>query len=154
MRRLFVLYDDRCGLCTWARRWLTRQPAFLEFVFIPKGSAWALRLFPDLSSPDSVDDLVVVSDVGGVYGEARAWIMCLYALVEYREWSLRLAQPLLYPLARETFALISTGRQRLSAWLNLASEAEIADALRRFQGTACAIQAPEALHPSNAPAVD
>jgi predicted DCC family thiol-disulfide oxidoreductase YuxK len=155
MRRLFVLYDDRCGLCTWARRWLSRQPAFLEFVFIPKGSALALRIFPDLAGPDAVDDLVVVSDDGGVYREARAWIMCLYALEEYREWSLRLAQPLLFPLARQTFALISTGRQRLSAWLDLASDAEIANTLRPFQdpGAACELVVPEASLNSNAPAV-
>lgn len=143
MRRLFVLYDDRCGLCTWARRWLSRQPAFLELIFIPKGSPWATRLFPDLSAPDAVDDLVVVADDGGVYRDARAWIMCLYALQEYREWSLRLAQPLLFPLARQTFALISTGRHSLSAWLDLASEAEIAEALGRFQETACELEAPE-----------
>ena len=150
MRRLFVLYDDRCGLCTWARRWLSRQPAFLEFVFIPKESAWAARCFPDFASPEAVDDLVVISDDGGVYREGAAWIMCLYALVEYRAWSLRLAQPFLYPLARQTFALISTGRQRISGWLDLASEAEIAEALTRFQTPACAVEAPAETEASSA----
>ena len=110
-----------------------------------------MRLFPDLSSPDAVDDLVVVSDDGGVYREARAWIMCLYALEEYREWSVRLAQPLFFPLARQTFALISTGRQRLSAWLDLASDAEIATTLRPFQAAACEIRVPEAVLTSKSP---
>ena len=123
----------------------------MEFVFIPKGSAWALRLFPDLSSPDAVDDLVVVSDDGGVYREARAWIMCLYALEEYREWSVRLAQPLFFPLARQTFALISTGRRRLSAWLDLASDAEIVTTLRPFQEAACEIKVHDAALTSNMP---
>lgn len=154
MRRLFVLYDDRCGLCTWARRWLSQQPAYLELEFIPKSSAWALRTFPELASPDAVDDLVVISDVGGVYREAQAWIMCLYALEDYREWSLRLTQPLLFPLARQTFALISTGRQRLSRWLNLASDAEIANTLRPFHGVTCEVRVSDVVVSPSAFSVD
>ena len=50
-------------------------------------------------------ELVVVDDSGGVYRNGSAWIMCLYALREYREWSLRLATPALFPLARQAFAL-------------------------------------------------
>src|SRR5262245_9080637 len=137
MRRLFVLYDSGCGLCTWARRWLSRQPAFLEMVFIPAGSEWAARCFPDLTRPGQVDELVVVADDGGVYRDARAWIMCLYALVEYREWSIRLSQPLLLPLARQAFALLSKHRKDLSRWLDLASEAQMAETLRQVVAPAC-----------------
>jgi predicted DCC family thiol-disulfide oxidoreductase YuxK len=142
MRRLFVLYDSRCGLCSWARRWLAQQPAYLELVFIPAGSASAARLFPGLSHAEPVDELVVVGDDGAVYRSARAWIMTLYALVEYREWSLRLARPLLLPLARQAFTLLSTQRGRISRWLDLASEAEIAETLNRIHAPACAIEQP------------
>src|SRR5262249_51191150 len=118
MRRLYVLYDSGCGLCTWARRWLSQQQAFLELVFIPAGSEWAARGFPEVARPGQVDELVVVADDGGVYRDARAWIICLYALVEYREWSIRLAQPLLLPLARQAFALLSKRRRDVSRWFD------------------------------------
>ena len=138
MRRLFVLYDSNCGLCTWARRWLSRQPAFLELVFIPAGSEWETRMFPGLSAEGQVEELVVVADDGGVYRDARAWIICLYALCEYREWSLRLSRPLLLPLARQAFALLSKRRKDLSRWLDLASEAQMAETLRQVVAPACA----------------
>src|SRR5215213_9279234 len=137
MRRLFVLYDSGCGLCTWARRWLSRQPAFLELVFIPAGSEWAARLFPDLPHTGPVEELVVVADDGGVYRGARAWIICLYALREYREWSARLSRPLLLPLARQAFALLSKRRKDLSRWLDLASESQMAETLRQVVAPAC-----------------
>jgi predicted DCC family thiol-disulfide oxidoreductase YuxK len=139
MRRLYILYDARCGLCTWARRWLARQPAFLDLTFIPAGSDQALRLFPGLTRPGQVEELVVISDDGAVYRDSRAWIMSLYALDEYREWALRLAHPLLLPLARQAFALISRQRRRISRWLDLASEVEIAETLRHVSAPACAI---------------
>ena len=142
MRRLYILYDARCGLCSWARRWLARQPAFLELTFIPAGSERAVRLFPGLSRPEQVEELVVISDDGAVYRESRAWIMSLYALEDYREWALRLAHPLLSPLARQAFALISRQRGRISRWLDLASEAEIAETLRHVNAPACSIGGP------------
>ncbi|MDR3637335.1 MAG: DCC1-like thiol-disulfide oxidoreductase family protein [Isosphaeraceae bacterium] len=139
MRQLFILYDERCGLCSWARRWLARQPAFLELSFLPAGSALTARLFPGLGRSGPPEELVVVSDDGGVYRNGAAWVMCLYALQEYREWSLRLATPALFPLARQAFALVSRQRGRVSRWLNLASEAEIADTLRHVPEPPCAL---------------
>jgi predicted DCC family thiol-disulfide oxidoreductase YuxK len=139
MQRLYILYDPRCGLCSWARRWLARQPAYLDLTFVPAGSERALQLFPGLTRPGEVEELVVVSDDGAVYRDSRAWIMCLYALEEYREWALRLAHPLLLPLARQAFALLSKHRRRISRWLRLASEVEIAETLRHVEAPACAL---------------
>jgi predicted DCC family thiol-disulfide oxidoreductase YuxK len=139
MQRLYILYDPRCGLCSWARRWLARQPAYLDLTFVPAGSERALQLFPGLTRPGEVEELVVVSDDGAVYRESRAWIMSLYALEDYREWALRLAHPLLLPLARQAFALLSKQRRRISRWLRLASEVEIAETLRRVEAPACAV---------------
>jgi predicted DCC family thiol-disulfide oxidoreductase YuxK len=129
MRRLYVLYDQRCGLCSWARRWAQRQRAYLDLTFIPSGSERACRMFPELTRPGEPLDLIVVGDEGDVYRDSDAWIMCLYALENYRELSFRLARPLLRPLARQAFALVSKQRPRISRWLNLASDEEVADAL-------------------------
>lgn len=142
MQRLYILYDARCGLCSWARRWLARQPAYLDLTFIPAASEQATRLFPGLSRPGQVEELVVISDDGAVYRDGRAWIMSLYALEDYREWALRLAHPLLLPLARQAFALISKQRRRISYWLDLASEVEIAETLRHVEAPACTLGEP------------
>jgi predicted DCC family thiol-disulfide oxidoreductase YuxK len=149
MQRLYVLFDDHCGLCSWARRWLAQQPAYLELSFIPASSPLASRLFPGLVRGEKPDELIVVSEDGGVYREGRAWVMCLYALQEYREWSLRLARPMLFPLARQAFALVSRRRAKISRWLNLASEVEIAAALWRVnEPPCCLISTPDSAPPS------
>jgi predicted DCC family thiol-disulfide oxidoreductase YuxK len=138
MEKLYVLYDSQCGLCTWAKRWMMRQPALIDLSFIPAGSPLAARLFPNLvRQGETSDELVVVSDEGGVYREGSAWIMCLFALEDYREWANRLAHPLLRPLARQAFALLSRERSRITRWLGLASEAEIAETFRNVNAPAC-----------------
>jgi predicted DCC family thiol-disulfide oxidoreductase YuxK len=139
MERLYVLYDEECGLCSWAKRWLMRQSNLLELVFIPAGSAVAQRLFPALvRAGERPEELVVVSDQGGVYREFGAWIMCLFALEAYRDWANRLAHPVLRPFARQAFALLSRERPRISRWLSLASEVEIAETLSQVTVPACA----------------
>jgi predicted DCC family thiol-disulfide oxidoreductase YuxK len=150
MERLYVLYDARCGLCTWAKGWMLRQPSWIRLSFIPAGSELAGRLFPGLCRPgEPPAELVVVSEDGGVYREGNAWIMCLFALEEYREWANRLAHPLLRPLARQAFYLLSRQRSRISRWLGLASEVEIVETLRRIDAPLCELQPSEA--PNGAP---
>ena len=88
MERLYILYDAQCGLCSFAKRWLMRQPTLIDLRFIPAGSALVDRLFPGLNQPgEAPEELVVVSDQGAVYRNGSAWIMCLFALEAYREWA-------------------------------------------------------------------
>ncbi|HZW29629.1 MAG TPA: DUF393 domain-containing protein [Isosphaeraceae bacterium] len=144
MERLYILYDARCGLCSWAKRWLMRQHALLDLRFIPAGSALSQRLFPGLSRPgEPPEELVVVSDQGAVYRDGSAWIMCLFALAAYREWANRLAHPLLRPMARQAFSLLSKERSRISRWLSLASDVEIAETLGQINLPACTPSIPE-----------
>jgi len=141
MERLYVLYDAQCGLCSWAKRWLMRQHTLIDLRFIPAGSTVAARLFPGLDRPgEHPEELVVVSDQGAVYRNGSAWIMCLFALEAYRDWANRLAHPLLRPLARQALALLSRQRSRISRWLSLASEMEIAETLSQVSAPACAPQ--------------
>ena len=139
MRRLTVLYDARCGLCSFARRWARRQPAFVELIFLAAGSPEAARRFPGLVRPGEPEELIVVSDEGGVYRSDDAWLMCLYALEDFRgEWSLRLAAPAASrPLARRAFALLSRSRRSLSRRLGLMPDAELADTLTLVDSPAC-----------------
>jgi predicted DCC family thiol-disulfide oxidoreductase YuxK len=139
MKKLTVLYDAQCGFCVKCRWWLVEQPKYVEMEFLPCGMAEAARRFPGVVKPGEVEELIVVSDEGGVYRGTRAWIMCLYALKEYREWALRLSHPALRPLARGAFALVSASRKKLSSWLHLAPEAEIVQELRKADPPRCAV---------------
>src|SRR5262245_65198399 len=125
-----------------------RQPMLMDLRFIPAGSLLAERLCPGLSRPGaSPEELVVVSDQGAVYRQGSAWIMCLFALEAYRDWANRLAHPLLRPLARQAFALLSRQRSRISRWLSLASEVEIAETLSQVIAPACTRTPPVAGKP-------
>lgn len=139
MHRLYVIYDARCGLCRWARQWLDHHEKLVDLEFLAAGSEVASRMFPGLVGSGRPEELIVVSDEGGVYRDGHAWIMCLYALEDYREWSERLSSPALLPLARHWFALLSKHRGRISRWLGLASEHEIVQALGRVEAPACEI---------------
>jgi predicted DCC family thiol-disulfide oxidoreductase YuxK len=117
MMKLTVLYDAGCGFCVRCRWWLAMQPAFFELECLPAGSPEARRRFPGLESLAAPDELVVVDDEGGIYEGAHAWLMCLYALQEYRELSLQLSSPLLLPMARKVFEWVSSRRKKISEWL-------------------------------------
>jgi predicted DCC family thiol-disulfide oxidoreductase YuxK len=135
MKKLTVLYDGSCGFCLRCRWWMAKQPSFLELEFLATGSPEALARFPGLGH--TREELTVVSDDGKVYRSERAWIMCLYALAEYRELSQRLAQPALMPFARAAFHLLTSSRRAISRWLGLASQEEILDVLGRAEAPTC-----------------
>jgi predicted DCC family thiol-disulfide oxidoreductase YuxK len=139
MKKLTVLYDSRCGFCVKCRGWLVAQPKFIEMEFLPSQSTEAADRFRGAVGPGETEELTVVSDAGGVYRGTRAWIMCLYALREYRDWALRLSTPALMPFSRGAFALVSASRRKLSSWLRLAPEAEIVPALRKADPPTCSV---------------
>ena len=131
---LIILYDAQCGFCQRCRAWLVAQRQYVALEFIPRDAPEvALRLGGFV--PNADDELVVVDDEGGVYQGPGAFLMCFYALVDYREWSMRLARPGLLPLARKAFHLVSTRRHDLAWWLGLRSEAALATALDGIPGS-------------------
>jgi predicted DCC family thiol-disulfide oxidoreductase YuxK len=141
MNKLTVLYDAACGFCVRCRWWLLHQPKFVEMDFVPAGSAEAAERFPGLCSPGVVDEFLVVDDEGGVYRGAHAWLMCLWALAEYREWSEWLSAPALLPLARGAFAMVSSNRKKISGLLGLGAgdEEELVDEIRKAEPPHCAV---------------
>jgi predicted DCC family thiol-disulfide oxidoreductase YuxK len=120
MRTLYVIYDDRCGLCTQLKAWLGRQPAYVRLQLVAASEA-ARDLFPSLPP----GELAVVSDAGETWLGDRAWIMVLWALRDYRSWAAKLASPLLLPMARQAFAAISRNRSAFSRWLGLYGDTEL-----------------------------
>ena len=114
MNRLYVLFDARCELCVRCRNWLRNQPAFVPLSFIALQSAEAQQRFPGIDALKPNEQLLVISDEGSVYRGAHAWIMCLWALENYREHAQRLAHPALLPLAKLVCELLSRNRFFLS----------------------------------------
>ncbi|MFB7912401.1 thiol-disulfide oxidoreductase DCC family protein [Streptomyces sp. NPDC056061] len=102
VRHLTVLYDARCPLCLHLRRWLERQRRLVPLSFVPAASEEARSRFPGLDHAGTLDEITVVGDRGQVYRGTSAWIVCLWALAEYRPTAHRLSTPAGRPLARAT----------------------------------------------------
>jgi predicted DCC family thiol-disulfide oxidoreductase YuxK len=117
MKRLYILYDSECELCRRCRIWFGRQPTYVPLVFVPFQSPEAECRFPGLQGLEPGRELLVISDTGEVWQGGAAWVMCLWALPELREWSLRLAHPALFPLARRLCEAVSANRYKISRWL-------------------------------------
>jgi predicted DCC family thiol-disulfide oxidoreductase YuxK len=122
MLTLTVLYDARCDLCCRIRAWLQSQPKYVDLAFVPAASAEALQRFPQLDHALTLRELTVVTNRGDVYRGAKAWLICLWALREYRAWSFRLASPELMPLARRVIARISSQRFKFTNYRWLAQK--------------------------------
>ena len=136
-RSLTVLYDPRCGFCVAARRWMEGQRSYVPVRFVRASSVEAARLYPELVKPENADELFVVDDGGAVFQGGSAWIMCLWALEAYRDWSYRLSTPALLPLARRAFEVFSKRRKSISRRLGLLPEPELVEKLRAAPDPTC-----------------
>ena len=141
MQKLYVLYDPKCELCRRLKDWILVQRSWIGIAVLEAGSEKARRLFPELDQIATKDDLAVISDEGAVYLNNHAWIMVLYAMVDYRDWATRLTHPLLAPLARQAFAALSKNRHRISSLLSHDDPADIANELRQVELEPCALPA-------------
>ena len=128
-----VLYDANCGLCTFARDWMRKQSALVRLVFLAAGSAEARDAFPQISTRE----LAAVGDTGEVWFGKNAWIVCLWALREYREIAFRLTSPALLLMYREAFVAFSGNRLALAGLLRLRSEEQIEQQLRKAMVPQC-----------------
>lgn len=114
MHRLTLLYDPDCGLCRRVHGWLADQPKMLELRMIPIKTDAARRRFPKLNHELTSEDLTVISDEGAVYFGPKAWLMVLWSLGRYREWSYRLASPELLPTTKRIVSMVSQHRYQIS----------------------------------------
>ena len=86
----------------------------LELRMIPIKTDAARRRFPKLNHELTSEDLTVISDEGAVYFGPKAWLMVLWSLGRYREWSYRLASPELLPTTRRVVSMVSQHRYQIS----------------------------------------
>ncbi len=138
MNALFVLYDSRCGVCAQLKGWLLRQLAYVPLHFVALDSAEARERFPMLGPGRR--DLAVIADTGETWLEDRAWIICLWALREYRSWAETLSSPAMLPLAKHAFLALSRNRFALSGLLGLRSEEDRKRYLEEMPVPPCQIQ--------------
>jgi predicted DCC family thiol-disulfide oxidoreductase YuxK len=141
MKKLYVLYDPKCELCCRLKNWILVQRSWIGLAVVEVGSEKAKRLFPELEKVATQNDLAVISDDGAVYLNDRAWIMVMYAMVEYRDWAMRLTHPLLMPLARQAFAAISKNRHFLSRFVGAETPEAVAAQLRNVELKPCTVPA-------------
>ena len=114
MVSLTVLYDPECGLCRRAHEWLAEQVKIIELIFVPCASEEARSRYPQLNHELTKSDLTVIDEYGAVYFGPKAWLMVLWALSRYREWSYRLATPELLPTTKRVVSAISQNRYQIS----------------------------------------
>jgi predicted DCC family thiol-disulfide oxidoreductase YuxK len=112
-RALLVLFDPTCALCQRCRSWMLRQDSYVPITFLACTEQEARARFGDL--PWLGDELIVVGDGGEVWVGPAAFLTCLWALRDWREWSYRLAGPSFAPLAERFFHLLSSRRRSIAA---------------------------------------
>ena len=126
VKQITVLYDPTCGFCVRCRQWLEKQPKRIEMRFVPQGSSRQQKLYPGLDCKTDAqgrpDELIVVDDAGRVYRDDKAWVMCFYALRDYRGLAMRLARPGMAGLARRAYSVISGNRRAISALLGMGGD--------------------------------
>ncbi|MEU6350053.1 DCC1-like thiol-disulfide oxidoreductase family protein [Streptomyces sp. NPDC047072] len=132
VRRLTVLYDDRCALCTFLRDWLVRQPQLVPLDLVPAASEEARRRFPGLDHRATLDEITVVGDSGQVYRSAAAWIVTLWALREHRGLAHRLSTPSGARLAKG--AVLAAAKWRGAQWGGTPQGAQGGRTYRRADG--------------------
>ncbi|GLW16387.1 hypothetical protein Stsp01_31300 [Streptomyces sp. NBRC 13847] len=110
VRRLTVLYDPDCPLCTRVHDWLVRQRQLIPLEMLPVGTAATRARFPALDHEATLREITVIGDGGQVYAGHAAWVVCLWALAEYRPMAHRFTGPAGAPLARA--AVLAAARYR------------------------------------------
>lgn len=115
VRRLTVLYDAQCSLCIHLRGWLLRQRQLVPLDLVPAGSAEARRRYPRLDHATTLREITVIGDRGQIYTGPAAWIVCLWALAEYRPKAHWLATPAGLPFVRVTMLAAARYREATAA---------------------------------------
>jgi predicted DCC family thiol-disulfide oxidoreductase YuxK len=131
IQRLWITYDAACGLCAHVRDWIQQQAPLVGLQFVASGSVEARTWFPQLPP----GELAVVADTGEVWLGDRSWIVCLWALRDYRAWAVRLSSPGLLRLSREAFSLLSNNRAAVSSILGLRSDVALEQQLLKYSRT-------------------
>lgn len=137
MKTLTIFYDPRCGLCAKFRNWLETQPKRVNIQFTDFRSEEASRKFPGLLELGAERDVVVLADDGRWWQGTAAWLTCLWATREYRDWAFRMAAPALLPFVKKAVQLLSENRLTLSRLMKLQTDVALASAILSLPEAEC-----------------
>jgi predicted DCC family thiol-disulfide oxidoreductase YuxK len=115
VKYLTVLYDGACALCIRCAEFLAGSATLVPLELLSCQSQGARERFGAV--PWLGEELVCVSDEGDVWIGPAAFLVCMWALADYREWSYRLSGATLAPLAERFFVAISSRRARIASLL-------------------------------------
>ncbi len=90
--------------------WLRAQPQLVPLHLVAAQAASGRGCPIELSA--LLAQVTVTASDGAVYRGCNAWIVALWALRDYRGWSLRFAEPAWRPFAERMFA----GIAGIAAW--------------------------------------
>lgn len=102
---LTVWFDGDCGFCTRVAKWLDQQPKYVAVRCVAAQSATSGSC--PLNTTQLLDKITVTANDGSVYRGTNAWITVLWALRNYRRWSLRFAKDAWRPWAERLFATVA-----------------------------------------------
>lgn len=121
--QLTVIYDPDCELCRRCKGWMISQPQLVPILFTeatnPAVLSWAGRSVP------VGKELVVVSETGLTWSGADAFLVCLWALKDYRTLANTLQRRGLSHVARKLFLGISHGRSWVSPMLGTSEDVPV-----------------------------
>lgn len=115
MRELTVLYDEGCALCVRCSDWMSKQRSLVPVRFVACRSDEARAQYGAI--PWLGEELVVVSDGGDVWAGPAAFLVCLWALEDWREWSYTFSAGVFSPLVERFFRALSSRRRAIAALL-------------------------------------
>ncbi len=107
MKKLTVLFYRDQARQRRILNWMREQPSYVELEYLAFDSAEARERFPSLCAPDAPApeqppqitrfagrrSPIVVTDEGAIYRNDKAWLMCMWALFDYRKWALEFGKP-------------------------------------------------------------
>lgn len=125
MKKLTVLYDDNCGMCSGFRKFFSAEPVYLELEFVGLNHPTVTSRFPWIGHFQPEKELVVVADTGEIYQGADAWIMVLYASRRFREVSANLSAPGMKGKAKAFCEFVSANRHGMSRFLGMKGDQEM-----------------------------
>jgi predicted DCC family thiol-disulfide oxidoreductase YuxK len=148
---LCVLYDETCGFCCECARRIAAKRHRVPVHCLPRQAPEVKAAFGDFDKAGTKPELIVIDDDGGIYRDADAWIITLWALEGYQRWATRMARPSLKPFARALFEVVSSNRHAFSKLLALDTDEVLQHRLSqldpspwrgRCEGEACERPAP------------
>lgn len=112
MKSLTVLYDGTCALCVRCRDFLAQSATYVPLELLSSQAPGARERFGDV--PWLGEELVLVSDEGDVWIGPAAFLVCLWALRDWREWSYHMSGDAFAPLAERFFVALSSNRRSIA----------------------------------------